>query len=113
MIEYPHPKLNEEVEAIGGHYRFVKEVRIPYEGKELLYFIGYVFMDTSCCGVAGCGYAMVPGFIVNWKNRLDASGQPISEIEPIQEPEHRRHIQQWIKQKEHLQQVEFYTSPLS
>ena len=39
--EYIHHDLNREVTAIGGHYVLTKEVRLPFEGREALYVVGY------------------------------------------------------------------------
>ena len=34
--DFVHPELGREVTAIGGHYVFGKEIRLPYNGRELL-----------------------------------------------------------------------------
>lgn len=63
VYEYIHDKLDEEIDALAGHFVFEKEVRLPYQGKEVLYLVGYAVIDKSCCGPGGCGYALVPGYI--------------------------------------------------
>jgi hypothetical protein len=50
---YVHRGLDEVVTAIGGHYRFTREVRLPFGGQELLYRCGYAVFDTTCCGRGG------------------------------------------------------------
>ena len=52
--KYVHQPLNQEVTAIGGHYLLVKEVRLPFEGREVLYLVGHAAFDTICCGPGGC-----------------------------------------------------------
>ncbi len=46
-----HPELNREITAIGGHYIWVKEGRLPFGDREVLYLVGYAVLDTTCCGV--------------------------------------------------------------
>ena len=65
--EFVHPRLGQEVTAIGGHYVFGKEIRLPHNGREILYFVGYAVLDSTCCGVGGCAYVLVAGYIRQWK----------------------------------------------
>jgi len=105
--EYTHPKLNQPVTAIGGHYVLVKEERLPFRGREVLYLVGYAVFDTSCCGVGGCGYALVPGFVVEWKSRTGEDGRPVSRVEPIRDEAVQREIRRLIQQRETVHQVRF------
>ena len=105
--EYVHRDLNQEVTAIGGHYVLVKEVRLPFEGREVLYLVGHAAFDTTCCGEGGCAYALVPGFIVNWKGRHDQEGLAVSEVESIHDPDIQQQLQRLIQKQELVQQVTF------
>jgi hypothetical protein len=62
--DYAHPKLGQKITAIGGHYVFTDERRIPYNGREILYFVGYAVLNSTCCGVGGCASVLVPGFMI-------------------------------------------------
>lgn len=106
-MEYSHPRLNEPVTAIGGHYVLVKEERLPFRGREVLYLVGYAVIDTSCCGIGGYGYALVPGFVVEWKARTDDQGRPVSRIEPIRDEAVRHEVARLIRQREPVHQVTF------
>jgi hypothetical protein len=105
--EFVHHKIDEEVRAIGGQYTLTKEVRLPFGDREVLYITGYAVFDTSCCGSGGCGYAIVPGFIRDWKIKQSPNGQGISRVEPITEPGIRKEIREIIKQREMVQEVRF------
>ena len=105
--KFIHIELNVETVAIGGHYVFTKEVRLPFNGREVLYLAGYALFDTSCCGSGGCGYALVPGFIRNWKNKINTDGRPISGIEPVSDPAMQRQIKSLVKTIEAVPQVVF------
>jgi hypothetical protein len=105
--EYVHQPLGQEVTAIGGHYLLVKEVRVPFEGREVFYLVGHAAFDTTCCGIGGCAYALIPGFVVRWKHRGEDDGLAISEVEPVGDPHAQQEIQRVIQKQETVQQVIF------
>ena len=106
-VEYVHRELNQEITAIGGHYVLVKEARLPYHGREVLYLVGYAAFDTSCCGPGGCAYALVPGFVASWQSSQTEEGLPISQLEPIENAETQNDIRRLIERLETIQQVNF------
>ncbi len=106
--DYVHPRLNEEVTAIGGHYVSEKDERIAVNGREILYILGYSVVDTSCCGVGGGRFAVVPGWLVRYKYRTDDTGLPVSEVTPVEDDgEIRRTITGMIEKKETYCSVRF------
>jgi hypothetical protein len=106
--DYVHPRLNEEVTAIGGHYVSERDERIKINGREVLYILGYSVMDTSCCGVGGGRFAVVPGWLVRYKYRTDDAGLPVSEVDPVEDEwETRRAIIGMIEKKEKYCSVRF------
>ena len=105
--EYAHTELNQEITAIGGHYALVKEVRLPFRGREVLYLVGYGVFDTTCCGVGGSAYALVPGFILDWKYETNEDGLAVSQVEPIRAQVVQKEVRRLIKEKEIVQQVRF------
>ncbi len=107
MEPFVHPDLEAEVAAIGGRYALFKEARLPFEGREVLYLVGYGLFDTACCGLGGCGYALVPGFVVEWKSRRTADGQPVSLVEPVTDEAVRRRVARLIREREAVQEVRF------
>ena len=104
FIHYP---LNQEITAIGGHYCFIKEERLLYQGREILYRLACATVDSACCGVGGLGYVVVPGFIVAWHTTATREGLPVSQVEAISAAGDRRAIEKLIKYKEKVQQVNF------
>lgn len=44
---YEHLPLNTEVKAIAGHQVVTGEFRLPFDGREVLYLVGYAVMDSS------------------------------------------------------------------
>lgn len=105
--EFVHPLIGEAQEAISGHYKLIKEDRLPFAGGEVLYLLGYGVLDTSCCGEGGISYALVPGLIVRWKHRVQEDGLAVSEIEPITDPKQRQEIEATIKKTTGVIQVQF------
>ncbi len=108
LRDHTHLQLNQEVTAIGGHYVLTKEESIPYNGRKVLYVLGYAMFDTTCCGSGGCSYAIVPGFIENWKIKKNEEGSPISEVEPITDPNIQKEIRLLIEKRETVTQVNFH-----
>ena len=104
---YTHIELNIEVRSIGGHYVLEKEVRIPFNGREVLYVVGMGVVDTSCCGITGCRYAIVPGYILNWKSHANKDNLSVSDVEPIRDQDVKKEITERIKKTEMVQMVEF------
>lgn len=107
VTDFVHPKLDEEVTAIGGHYVLTKEVRESFNDQSFLYFTGYAVIDTSCCGAGGCAYAFVPGLIVEWKYKNTPDNHPVSRIKPVRDPAIQREIKRLIKDREIVNQVNF------
>ena len=108
IIEYTHSKLNEDSYAIAGYYTPEKELRLKYNNREVLYVVGQAVIESSCCGTGGCRYALVPGYIVNWQNRANEAGLPVSDVEPISDKTARDAIRQIISEAESVPQVEFW-----
>lgn len=106
-VEYVHQSLNQESTAISGHYVLIKEVRLPYHGREVVYLVGHAAFDSSCCGPGGCAYALVPGFVGSWHSSQTKEGLHISKIEPVNDEETRKEIRRLIQQLETVQQVTF------
>jgi hypothetical protein len=105
--DFVHPELGREVTAIGGHYVFGKEIRLPYNGRKLLYFVGYAVLDSTCCGVGGCAYVLVPGFIRQWKYKKNQDDCFISKMDPIRDPAVQKDVRRLIQKKEMVFQVTF------
>jgi hypothetical protein len=108
-FEYVHRDLGPTVTAIGGHYHFDREVQIAFRGRPVLYLSGYALYDSTCCGVGGCGYALVQGFVEKWKYRNDPEGFPISRVEEIDGPDAQAEIGRLLQAKAQVQQVVFRT----
>jgi hypothetical protein len=107
LQDFSHPELNERVTAIGGSYVLLKEVRLSFDGEELLYLIGAAIFDTTCCGTGGSAYALVPGFVRQWKYKAEENGRPVSQVSPVAGDRLREQIKAAIFKKESVYQVDF------
>lgn len=107
MPAFTHPPLNRPVTAIGGSYCLVREVRLAYRGREVLYLLGHAVVDASCCGPAGVGYALVAGFVEGWKTSRSDDDLPVSQVAPISHPRDRAAVRQRIEAAEGPVQVGF------
>jgi uncharacterized Fe-S cluster-containing radical SAM superfamily protein len=105
--DFVHPELGREVTAIGGHYVFGKEIRMAYRNREILYYVGYAVLDSTCCGVGGCAYVFVPGFVQNWKYKRNEHDADVSKIAPVRDHFVQKEIRSRIQKKEMVFQVTF------
>lgn len=85
-----------------------EEGRIEMDGNAVLYIVGNAIVDSSCCGVGGCRYALVPGYVRRYKTRKNGRGLWLSEVEPIVDPETRKEIAEYLKREEWVNQVQFW-----
>lgn len=108
LTRYVHRELNREVTFIAGHYVLAKEVRLSVGGREVLYLVGHAMVDNSCCGVCGVAYAVVPGFIVRWRDQRNEDGLMVSEVEPVRDELQQREIAKLIRGREVVTQVTFW-----
>jgi hypothetical protein len=104
---YTH-ELNQEVQTISGWYELHKEERIELMGKGSLYVVGHAVVDSSCCGIGGCHYAVVPGSIVSWKSGTNEAGLFTSVVEPIRDEEVQEELHKILTEKEGVSQVLFW-----
>jgi hypothetical protein len=105
---YVHRPIGEEVRAIGGTYTLEKEIKLLHADREVLVVLGHAFIDSSCCGVAGCRYAFVPGYLRGWRDRKSEDGLPVSTVEPIRDQTERRAIEEAIRGAELIHSIEFW-----
>ena len=108
-MEYVHLEVGENVDALAGSYTPLKELRLEHNGREVLCVIGMSTVEGACCGLDGsCGYAIVPGYIVTWKDRKNDSGLSVSEVESIADEMTKREIARIIGEAESIQNIDFW-----
>jgi len=105
--DFVHPQLGCEVTAIGGHYVFGNEIRMPFDSREILYFVGYAVLDSTCCGVGGVAYVLVAGYIRQWKYKKNQDDCFVSQIETIGDQTIQKEVRNAIQKKEMVYQVTF------
>ncbi len=109
IMEYTHLELNKDYPGgIVGYYTPQKEVRLKHNGREVLYVIGQAVVESSCCGTGSWGYALVPGYILNWQNKTNEAGLPVSEVESILDEEARGNIRKIIQTSEAASPIGFW-----
>jgi hypothetical protein len=108
MSKYTHLELNQDVPAPSGYYTPQKEVRLKYNGREVLYTVSQAVVESSCCGAADFRSAQVPGYVVKWRAEKSKDGLPVSLVEPITDGPARDAIRKIIKNTENINQTEFW-----
>jgi hypothetical protein len=108
QMEYTHQELGSDCNGLAGYYTPQKEVRLEFEGREVLYILGRAVIEASCCGVGNWNYVLVPGYIVNWHSRTNEAGLPVSRVEPITDGKTRDQIKKIVRDKEGIDWVSFW-----
>ena len=103
--EFVHHPMNQEITAISGFYELIREERLMHRGQEVLYVVGHGVFD-GCCGVGGCAFALVPGFIRTWK-AMSKGDLPVSQVEPVASEGVKKSIRSLIRSNEAVTQVNF------
>jgi hypothetical protein len=110
MGQYIHEELEKDVQSISGSYIIEAEERLQHGGKNVLCIIGSAVMDTTCCGVGGCRFINIPGYVVSWKERNNDSGLPVSEVNPITDENEQKKIKKILDLKYPHSQINFGNS---
>jgi hypothetical protein len=108
LNQYTHRPLGQEVRSISGYYAIDEEKRISFQGREVLLAKGSYMVESSCCGTGGCGFALIPGYVLQWKASKNEKGEPVTEIEPVTDEEEKRALRKLVEQAEQVQQVNFW-----
>jgi hypothetical protein len=108
MSKYTHLELNRDIFAPSGYYTPQKEVRLKYDGREVLYTVSRTVIECSCCGATGYNSALVPGYIVRWQAEKDEEGNPVSEVALVTDEKARDDIRKIIRENEYISRVEFW-----
>lgn len=106
-VDFINPVLNEEISTIGGRYILSQEKRLSYDWREVLYYLGCAVVDSSCCGPGGVAYALVPGFIAQWKYRVTSDDRRVTRVKPLHDKVEQEKLRRLIKEREPVQQVNF------
>jgi hypothetical protein len=106
--QYIHRPIGEEVRAIGGAYTLEKEIQVTHADRRVLVVLGHAFIDSSCCGVAGCRFAFVPGYLRGWHELRSEEGLPVSTVESIGDRAEQRAIEKTVRAQELIHSIEFW-----
>jgi hypothetical protein len=108
MSQYTHLELKKDVPTPSGYYTPQKEVKINYNGREVLYTVSQAVIESSCCGISDFSSALIPGYIKEWQARKDKDGFMVTDVEPVVDEVARDAIRKIIKDTEHIYQTEFW-----
>jgi hypothetical protein len=106
--QFAHQNLGEDYGGIAGYYTPLKEVRLEYLGRQVLYIVGKAVIESSCCGTGNWPYALVPGSIVEWRHSQNNNGLPVTSVELIEAPEVKKDLLGIIRRSEGLDCITFW-----
>lgn len=99
MAEHVHQLIGEEIRSMSGYYMVLEEGLLEYHGRKILYLVEAAAADTSCCGGAGMGFIMVPGYVNALKTRRNEDGLWVSDVDRVDDDKDRQEITGLIKAK--------------
>ncbi len=108
LREYVHQELGEDYNGLAGYYTPRKEVRLEYDGREILYIFGHAAIESSCCGISNWDYVLVPGYIVDWKRDQNQIGLSLTTVEPIRDTETQKKLSELIAAEENTSRITFW-----
>ncbi|MCK9230015.1 MAG: hypothetical protein M0Q23_04705 [Syntrophales bacterium] len=83
MESYVHKDIGCEIRSISGYVVCLEEKRLRFGDRDVLYAVGVGVVDNSCCGVGGCMFVEVPGYVVSWQEGFDDEGRAITMVELV------------------------------
>jgi hypothetical protein len=102
-----HQELGQDIRLPAGYYIPIAEMRFPYKDREVVYVVGESTAESCCCTSGTCGYVIVPGYVLLWKNEANEAGRLLSDVEPITDEEARLEIAEIIRQREGISNIRF------
>ncbi|RLC93322.1 MAG: hypothetical protein DRI39_06035 [Chloroflexi bacterium] len=94
---YAHLSRDEHVGPEGDRYSATEQTLL-YRGRTVLYqyvdAVGVTFCTAT--GAPYTGGINVKGYVVKWKYDTNENGEPLSEIEPITDPQQQAEISQLL-----------------
>jgi len=106
-LRYVHLPEGSDEQSGHGVRAHWGERTASHHGREVLYLVTDAVVDTVCCGDRVFHYATVLGYVTDWKYARDASGLPVSLVEPVADPATRREIEDLLKRDDAELQVSF------
>jgi len=104
---YIHKEIEKEIKTISGYLTYLEEIRLNFRGRILLCVMGVGVVDNSCCGIGGCRFIEVPGYVVSWKSSTDDAGNLTSKVDPIKSEEEKKEIEAELNQLYPHSQISF------
>jgi hypothetical protein len=106
---YIHPQLGVEERSISGGSTPEEEYLVDFRGRKVLCIMGYVCIDTSCCGTGSWSFIQVIGYLKN--QNTDETGKKLSEVETIDDREERRELIKKLTSEYPAASIEFPLNP--
>lgn len=96
-----------KIKTISGYFTYLEEERLSFRGRDIVYAVGVGIVDNFCCGVGGCRFVEVAGYIVSWKDEVDQIGNVMSKVHPIEGEEEKKGIRVILEKLYPHSQVNF------
>ena len=106
-LTYRPDDLGNEIEAPSGHYRPLEEGSVEYDGRRLLYTLGAVCIESSCCGIGNWNYLRVEGYLPEHAPCANRNRETCVEIETVEDSGERAAIAKLLTDRHPNVRIEF------
>jgi hypothetical protein len=106
-ITYITPIIGEEQRSIAGSYTVQEYIVFPFKDCEVLYILGNVCLDTSCCGSGNWNYIQVIGYVLNVLKNETENHSSVFEIDTVENRNDQIAIRQTLTEKYPNARIEF------
>jgi hypothetical protein len=106
-ITYIKPVIGEEQRSIAGSYTVQEHIVFTFKVSQVLYILGSVCLDTSCCGSGNWNYIQVIGYVLNVLKNETENYSSAFEIDTIENRDDQIAIRQTLTEKYPGARIEF------
>lgn len=107
-MDYTHQKPGQEIRQVSGDTIPTEELRLQVNGREVLCINRVTICETGCCGMGISFDTVIPGYIVNWKARVNDRGLAVSVVEPVNDEKEKSEIIAKLKETKNITNINFW-----
>lgn len=107
-MDYTHQEPGQEIQPISGNSVPTEELRLQFNGREVLCINRISVVDTGCCSTGIFLDTIIPGYIVTWKARVNDAGLAVSVVEPVKDEKEKLEIIAKLKETKNITNINFW-----
>ena len=106
-VKYIPEDFGKEIPAPSGYYMPQEKHVIDYNGRKLLYVLGTVCMDSSCCGIGDWEYVRIEGYVAGEVASDKPNQEPTYEIDTVENKSDKETIKKLLSDQYKNAKIDF------